>query len=445
MESVKSLFKYAKDLPYRDRVEVFGLRDGKVLGGYYDDDKTHGVFGGGIDPGEDPSEAAAREFMEESGYKLKNPKVLPIDPVTYDWKPPYDTPQQAERAKKFKGSRTLFATGEVEGEPQTATDPSWLQNIRFRSLGTAYRRTTPATALAPELAKQRKRTLLHLIEALRERPKMASFTPDFDPMQSTTGLYCLTKQAADDKPLRKHIESELKKVDTDATDAQREAGNRQLGHLKMHGLDITIEYPKGSVRTGKSKDGKTWSRNMTASYGYIRGKRQKAARLSYGETADKEHIDCFIGEHPESQLVFVVDQKKADGGFDEHKVLLACRSRHEATELYSKHYPKDWVVGPVTPLTMDQFKDWLQDGDLTRPLSDQTLTIKSAVNHDSSVDMSMPVVVLSHSTSIRLSIPRKSRTADGKFTKVDDLKKVFPIKLGPFLQLAKQLEKATQS
>lgn len=116
-----------QELPYRDRAEVYALDDqGRLLGGRYKQDGTFGVFGGGIDDGEDALAAAAREFAEESGYELLDPREATVDPVEAEWKPPYASPKQAERAKKYRGSRTRFITGRLgpkfEGERGTDTD-----------------------------------------------------------------------------------------------------------------------------------------------------------------------------------------------------------------------------------------------------------------------------------------------------------------------------------
>jgi hypothetical protein len=58
---------------------------------------------------------------------------------------------------------------------------------------------------------------------------------------------------------------------TDPTEAQKEAGNYRKGHTRISGLDISIENPAGSVRSGQDRSGKPWSVEMGAHYGYIRG------------------------------------------------------------------------------------------------------------------------------------------------------------------------------
>ena len=100
-------------------------------------------------------------------------------------------------------------------------------------------------------------------------------------------------------------------VNTNPTEAQKEAGNYKKGHLKIDGFDVSIENPKGSVRSGTDASGNKWEQTMNNSYGYIRGT----------EGVDGDHIDVFFSEDPSQGDVFVVDQVNEDGTFDEHKVM----------------------------------------------------------------------------------------------------------------------------
>ncbi|MDR1459083.1 MAG: hypothetical protein LBI60_02590 [Bacteroidales bacterium] len=59
-------------------------------------------------------------------------------------------------------------------------------------------------------------------------------------------------------------------VDTNPTEAQKEAGNYKKGHVTVQGFDISIEQPKGSTRSGVDENGKTWSTEMKNTYGYTR-------------------------------------------------------------------------------------------------------------------------------------------------------------------------------
>lgn len=146
------------------------------------------------------------------------------------------------------------------------------------------------------------------------------------------------------------------------TDAQKEAGNYKKGHIRINGLDISIENPQGATRSGKDANGKPWSIEMQSHYGYIKGTKGK----------DKEHIDVFVKPGtPEdySGPVFVIDQKKPSGHFDEHKVVLGAGSQAEAEQLYKENYSKDWdgIRSVGTFESMDAFKGWLHSGDTTKP------------------------------------------------------------------------------
>lgn len=154
------------------------------------------------------------------------------------------------------------------------------------------------------------------------------------------------------------VNHDASKVHPEPTQAQKEAGNYQKGHIKVHGLDITIENQRGSERSGTRQDGTEWRHAMSDHYGYI--KRTTGA--------DGEHVDVYVGQNPDSDKVFVVDQVNAKGDFDEHKVMLGFDSQKQATDAYASNFDNGWKVGPVTEMSIDQFKDWLKNGDTTKPL-----------------------------------------------------------------------------
>lgn len=142
------------------------------------------------------------------------------------------------------------------------------------------------------------------------------------------------------------------------TQAQIEAGNYKKGHIKVHGLDIAVENPRGSERRGTDPDGNEWAHTMSDHYGYI--------KKTTG--ADNEHIDTYIGRNPESEQVFIVDQiDQKTGGFDEHKVMMGFNSQEEAIQAYSSNFDKGWKVGPVRVMNKDEFKSWLKDEDTKKP------------------------------------------------------------------------------
>lgn len=149
------------------------------------------------------------------------------------------------------------------------------------------------------------------------------------------------------------------------TAAQQEAGNYAKGHVRLGGLDISIENPAGSERKGTDGDGKPWSITMRSHYGYFRGTKGK----------DKDHIDTFIKKGTEnlddSAPVYVVDQKDSKTGrFDEHKVMVGFPDADSARAGYLENYTKGWKgLGDITETTLGDFKRWLKNSDTTKPFA----------------------------------------------------------------------------
>lgn len=149
------------------------------------------------------------------------------------------------------------------------------------------------------------------------------------------------------------------------TDAQKRAGNYAKGHTRIAGLDISIENPEGSTRSGTDPNGERWENRMAAHYGYIRGTVGK----------DKDHIDVFIkpGVEDFDGTVFVIDQKKANGQFDEHKVMLGYATEEDARKAYQDSYSEGWDgIRSVTAMDMPAFKQWIAEGDHTKPAAPVT-------------------------------------------------------------------------
>lgn len=127
------------DKPYRDRVEVYALKDGKVWGGLHDNG-TFGTYGGGIDEGESLLEAAAREFSEESGYTVTNLRTLGLKPFLLDWKPPYPNKKMRERARHYRGSRTYYLVGDLgDKHGRKLVEPVRRQDVRLYDLDEAIK------------------------------------------------------------------------------------------------------------------------------------------------------------------------------------------------------------------------------------------------------------------------------------------------------------------
>lgn len=148
----------------------------------------------------------------------------------------------------------------------------------------------------------------------------------------------------------KSSENETTRVETNPTEAQKEAGNYKKGHIKVDGMNITIEQPKGSIRRGKDASGKEWESEMHNTYGYIRGT----------EGVDGDHIDIFLSENPNEGNVFVVDQVNKDGSFDEHKVMYGFADKESARKAYLSNYEDGWQgLGNITEVSKEEFKKWI--------------------------------------------------------------------------------------
>lgn len=147
------------------------------------------------------------------------------------------------------------------------------------------------------------------------------------------------------------------------TEAQLKAGNFRKGQVWAQGLHIAIENPLGTVRSGISSTGKRWSQRMKCHYGNLRRT----------EGADSENVDVYLGPHPQSEIVFIVDQVKPESArWDEHKVMMGFTDLPSARRAYLAHYPAGWKgLGAITPLTMSAFKQWLARGDLKRRFAGQ--------------------------------------------------------------------------
>lgn len=154
-----------------------------------------------------------------------------------------------------------------------------------------------------------------------------------------------------------------------ATHLQRKIGNYNKGHIWIQGLNISIEHKKGSLRGEKVRNGKKREIRVAAPYGYIRG--------TLG--ADGMQVDVYIGKHPESDHVWVIDQnevskKGKNKGFDEHKVMLGYKTLKRAMRDYLKsHYDEHSHkrIKAITETTVGDLKDWLAGGDMSRPISKQ--------------------------------------------------------------------------
>lgn len=210
---------------------------------------------------------------------------------------------------------------------------------RHEMNGNGGRRTGAAVANeGARQAGQEKMDLERYIQLRRDREEMAGSAP------------------------ARMIEAARSEVAPEPTEAQKEAGNYKKGHLTLQGLDIALENPKGSTRSGTDPDGKAWQSTMAHDYGYI--KRTQGA--------DGDHVDVFIGDKPDSETVYVVDQvDPKTGKFDEHKVMMGFSDEQAAREGYLGNYEAGWKgLGAIKAMPVESFKRWVKEGDTTKAVSD---------------------------------------------------------------------------
>ncbi len=149
-------------------------------------------------------------------------------------------------------------------------------------------------------------------------------------------------------------------VDPEPTDAQKEYGNYQKGHVSWKGLGLTIESAIGQYRRGVTKAGDKWETLMKDHYGYIKRTESEA---------DGDHIDIFLCEDDlDSDIVFVINQH-VGGKFDEHKCVLGATNEAKAREVYTRNYQSGWDgLHSVCQMTVPQFKWWIEHGDTSKEI-----------------------------------------------------------------------------
>jgi hypothetical protein len=199
------------------------------------------------------------------------------------------------------------------------------------------------------------------------------------------------------------------------TQAQKEAGNYKKGKAQFQGIDIVIENPKGSVRTGEDAEtGEKWSTTMKSHYGDI----------VKTKGADGDKLDIFIGENYDAENAYIIDQVKKDGSFDEHKIMLGFDSKAKAEKGYLVNYDKDWQgLGNITEIAMTDLKAWVK-GSTVKPY--KAISGGASVEPDSN---KLPVVngwdvKQDGSEAIyRVEVPNTERSIEVVFEPASSLKK----------------------
>lgn len=205
-----------------------------------------------------------------------------------------------------------------------------------------------------------------------------------------TIIEALTTQSA--PTIGEVIETAEAETNTNPTEAQKKAGNYKKGHIQVGSFNISIEQPKGSIRSGVDANGKEWQVTMNNTYGYIRGT----------EGVDGDHIDVFLSSDIDGwngRRVFVIDQYNPDGSFDEHKVMLGFNEVEEAEYNYLQNYEQGWESSRKivpTPVLIEDFEKWINSSHRkTKPFAEY-----KSVKADTTIEQEQPLSLEDMSESI---------------------------------------------
>lgn len=188
-----------------------------------------------------------------------------------------------------------------------------------------------------------------------------------------------TQTSTNEQTVGEKIAQEEAKVEQNPTEAQKEAGNYKKGHVKIDGYDVTIENPKGSVRSGVDRNGQEWSVTMNNTYGYIRGT----------EGMDGDHIDVYLSDDIENwdgKRVFVIDVYNEDSTFDEHKVMLGFNNAADAFTNYVRNYNPGFFNNrrtQVSDVSSEAFRKWIDSSHRkTKPFAEYKSVNKDGAQNE---------------------------------------------------------------
>ena len=188
----------------------------------------------------------------------------------------------------------------------------------------------------------------------------------------TESQFNLLTDLLTEKMSNTEINKRTKNINHNPTEKQANAGNYRMAHITFGGFKITIENAKGSKRYWKDDKGNEKFNVLKNHYGYFSN--------SMGH--DGDHIDVFLGTNQDSDNIYVVDQNKKDGTFDESKVMLGFDSQKEAKDAYMSNFSTDWKgFRAITGVSKSFFKKWLYDGKKQRkPFTDYVDVNKRKLN-----------------------------------------------------------------
>jgi hypothetical protein len=138
--------------------------------------------------------------------------------------------------------------------------------------------------------------------------------------------------------------------------AQIDANNYEQPETEKLGFRVGVEQDVGSERKGIDEQGKSWRQVMRHIYGKIKG---------FGKGFDGDEPDAFVGH---GRRIFVIDQTKPDGTFDEHKIMLGFKDEEDARQSYLSNYEKGWNrIGAITEMRPHELRQWLKNGGALKP------------------------------------------------------------------------------
>jgi len=160
-------------------------------------------------------------------------------------------------------------------------------------------------------------------------------------------------------------------TDVAPTDAQKEAGNYKKGRFTWNGVEIAMENPAGTVRSGVNEQGVAWQQKMNSGYGYFTSK--PGADTVDGKPT--EGVDVYVGPDITMPMAYVINQAKDSSqeavgeNFDEHKVMVGYPSLQAATDAYKLDFQpaRDYQIDAVA-MRPDQLKAWLDKPKHDKPV-----------------------------------------------------------------------------
>ena len=121
-----------------------------------------------------------------------------------------------------------------------------------------------------------------------------------------------------------------------------------MTETNWNGINLVIEWPKGSTRVGTRPDGTTYSNEMLCDYGYV-------PKI---DAEDGEKLDVYLGPDKDAEFAYLLEQLNDNGELDETKLLLGFSSLEEARDMYLAHYDEGWEdhIGGIEEVPMSKIK-----------------------------------------------------------------------------------------